>query len=54
MHKTALDRLPDGGFVVAAPRTRRDEDADQVQVFDALGRETSRYAPTAPTAPTGP
>ncbi|MFE2164599.1 hypothetical protein ACFXB3_05940 [Streptomyces sp. NPDC059447] len=39
MHKTALDRLPDGGFVVAAPRTRRDEDADQVQAepFTAWG-----------------
>ncbi|MGW2708111.1 hypothetical protein ACWC4J_03820 [Streptomyces sp. NPDC001356] len=39
-----LDRLPDGGFVVAAPRTRRYEDADQVQVFDALGRETSSFS----------
>ncbi|MFD7694609.1 hypothetical protein [Streptomyces sp. NPDC059374] len=39
-----LDRLPDGGFVVAASRTRRYEDADQVQVFDALGRETSSFS----------
>ncbi|WP_055601039.1 hypothetical protein [Streptomyces aureus] len=40
-----LDRLPDGGFVVASARARlADADADvdcrQVQVFDALGRET--------------
>ncbi|MFD9725067.1 hypothetical protein [Streptomyces sp. NPDC059072] len=41
-----LDRLPDGGFVVAASRTRRreEEDDDQVQVFDALGRETSSFS----------
>lgn len=39
-----LDRLPDGGFVVAAPRTRRYQDSDQVQVFDALGRETSSFS----------
>ncbi|MFD7389261.1 hypothetical protein ACFV46_12420 [Streptomyces sp. NPDC059852] len=39
-----LDRLPDGGFVVAASRARRYEDADQVQVFDALGRETSSFS----------
>ncbi|MFD9138505.1 hypothetical protein ACFVZA_40150 [Streptomyces bottropensis] len=39
-----LDRLPDGGFVVAASRTRRYEDADQVQVFDALGREASSFS----------
>ncbi|WP_413116798.1 hypothetical protein ACK1X7_47805 [Streptomyces sp. CY1] len=39
-----LDRLPDGGFVVAASRSRRYEDADQVQVFDALGRETSSFS----------
>ncbi|MFE6410733.1 hypothetical protein ACFVOR_27845 [Streptomyces sp. NPDC057837] len=39
-----LDRLPDGGFVVAASRVRRYEDADQVQVFDALGRETSSFS----------
>ncbi|WP_031517506.1 hypothetical protein [Streptomyces sp. NRRL F-5123] len=39
-----LDRLPDGGFVVAASRTRRRGDADQVQVFDALGRETSSFS----------
>ncbi|MBH0245236.1 hypothetical protein I3W98_23925 [Streptomyces cavourensis] len=39
-----LDRLPDGRFVVAASRTRRYEDGDQVQVFDALGRETSSFS----------
>ncbi|MFJ3673371.1 hypothetical protein ACIPSE_43650 [Streptomyces sp. NPDC090106] len=39
-----LDRLPDGGFVVAATRARRYEDANQVQVFDALGRETSSFS----------
>jgi hypothetical protein len=39
-----LDRLPDGGFVVAAPRARRNQDAHQVQVFDALGRETSSFS----------
>ncbi|MER6775033.1 hypothetical protein ABT389_35525 [Streptomyces bacillaris] len=39
-----LDRLPDGGFVVAASRTRRYEDGDQVQVFDALGREASSFS----------
>ena len=39
-----LDRLPDGGFVVAASRARRYEDADQVQVFDALGRETLSFS----------
>ncbi|MER6449232.1 hypothetical protein [Streptomyces venezuelae] len=39
-----LDRLPDGGFVVAASRTRRYEDGDQVQVFDALGRETWTFS----------
>ncbi|MFJ3673704.1 hypothetical protein ACIPSE_45405 [Streptomyces sp. NPDC090106] len=39
-----LDRLPDGGFVVAASRARRYEDADQVQVFDALGREASSFS----------
>ncbi|WP_254645071.1 hypothetical protein [Streptomyces sp. BV286] len=39
-----LDRLPDSGFVVAASRTRRYEDADQVQIFDALGRETSSFS----------
>ncbi|MFE4658823.1 hypothetical protein ACFRFJ_19330 [Streptomyces hydrogenans] len=37
-----LDRLPDGGFVVAAARTH--EGIDQVQVFDALGRETSSFS----------
>ncbi|MFJ6793947.1 hypothetical protein [Streptomyces sp. NPDC091268] len=39
-----LDRLPDGGFVVAASRARRYEAADQVQVFDALGREASSFS----------
>ncbi|WP_331733895.1 hypothetical protein OHU34_46040 (plasmid) [Streptomyces sp. NBC_00080] len=39
-----LDRLPDGGFVVAASRVRRYEDANQGQVFDALGRETSSFS----------
>ncbi|MDX3590063.1 hypothetical protein PV749_02835 [Streptomyces sp. ID03-2B] len=39
-----LDRLPDGGFVVAASRARRYEDSDQVQVFDVLGRETSSFS----------
>ncbi|MEW2556811.1 hypothetical protein AB0957_34465 [Streptomyces zhihengii] len=39
-----LDRLPDGGFVVAASRARRYEDADQVQVFDALGREAASFS----------
>ncbi|MEV8406816.1 hypothetical protein AB0R12_13660 [Streptomyces niveus] len=39
-----LDRLPDGGFVVAASRARRCEDADQVQVFDPLGREASSFS----------
>ncbi|WP_043476735.1 hypothetical protein [Kitasatospora sp. MBT66] len=39
-----LDRLPDGGFVVAASRAHRYEDADQVQVFDALGREASSFS----------
>ncbi|MER6495693.1 hypothetical protein ACFUEN_37300 [Streptomyces griseorubiginosus] len=39
-----LDRLPDGGFVVAASRTRRYEDANQVQVFDTFGRETLSFS----------
>ncbi|MFD7975347.1 hypothetical protein [Streptomyces sp. NPDC059071] len=39
-----LDRLPDGRYVVAASRARRYEDAHQVQVFDALGRETSSFS----------
>ncbi|MFE3151599.1 hypothetical protein ACFXJ6_33940 [Streptomyces sp. NPDC059218] len=39
-----LDRLPDGRFVVAASRARRSEDSNQVQVFDALGRETSSFS----------
>ncbi|MGW7433288.1 hypothetical protein ACWGIN_27575 [Streptomyces sp. NPDC054861] len=39
-----LERLPDGGFIVAASRTRRNEDAHQVQVFDALGRDTSSFS----------
>ncbi|MEW2347413.1 hypothetical protein AB0904_07060 [Streptomyces sp. NPDC006684] len=37
-----LDRLPDGGFVVAASRAHRYE--NQVQVFDALGREASSFS----------
>lgn len=39
-----LDRLPDGGFVVAASRVRRYEDTHQVQVFDAPGCETSSFS----------
>ncbi|MFJ4367985.1 hypothetical protein ACIP4S_28030 [Streptomyces chartreusis] len=39
-----LDRLPDGGFVVAASRDRRKVDANQVQAFVALGRETSTFS----------
>ncbi|KQX50906.1 MULTISPECIES: hypothetical protein [unclassified Streptomyces] len=39
-----LDRLPDGGFVVASSRARRYEDGNQVQVFDALGRETWSFS----------
>ncbi|MEV8001274.1 hypothetical protein AB0P10_01175 [Streptomyces parvus] len=39
-----LDRLPDGGFVVAAPRARRYEDANQVQVFGAHGREILSFS----------
>ncbi|MGP3683299.1 hypothetical protein ACTVZO_01070 [Streptomyces sp. IBSNAI002] len=39
-----LDRLPDGGFIVAAARARRYEDGNQVQVFDTLGRETSSFS----------
>lgn len=39
-----LDRLPDGGFVVAASRVRRYEDTHQVQVFDALGHETLSFS----------
>lgn len=39
-----LDRLPDGGFVVAASRARRYEDGNQVQLFDGLGRETSSFS----------
>ncbi|MEV2263757.1 hypothetical protein [Streptomyces anulatus] len=39
-----LDRLPDGGFVVAASRARRYEDSNQVQFFDARGRETSSFS----------
>ncbi|WP_406864024.1 hypothetical protein ABZO31_27765 [Streptomyces sp. HUAS MG47] len=37
-----LDALPDGGFVVAASRSSRDEER-QVQVFDALGRESWNF-----------
>ncbi|MFG2900798.1 hypothetical protein ACGFZH_27395 [Streptomyces zaomyceticus] len=39
-----LDRLPDGGFVVASSRARRYEDGNQVQVFDALGRESWTFS----------
>ncbi|KAB1977572.1 hypothetical protein [Streptomyces triticiradicis] len=39
-----LDRLPEGGFIVAAPRARRHEAADQVQVFDEFGRETTSFS----------
>ncbi|MFG2868421.1 hypothetical protein [Streptomyces sp. NPDC048338] len=35
-----LDRLPDGGFVLAAARDRGADKQRQVQVFDALGRQT--------------
>jgi hypothetical protein len=45
-----LDRLPDGGFVVAASRTRRCQDANQVQVFDALGREMSSFSIGTPSS----
>ncbi|WP_137992275.1 hypothetical protein [Streptomyces vilmorinianum] len=37
-HHPRLDTLPDGGFVVADARSRAPE--RQVQVFDALGRES--------------
>ncbi|MFH8701879.1 hypothetical protein [Streptomyces chartreusis] len=43
-HWPKLDRLPDGGFVVAASRARHNEEAHQVQVFDARGRETSTFS----------
>ncbi|MFE1285890.1 hypothetical protein [Streptomyces sp. NPDC058751] len=39
-----LDRLPKGGFVVASPRARWYEAADQVQVFDELGHETASFS----------
>lgn len=39
-----LDRLPNGRFVGAASRARRYEDANQVQIFDALGRETLSFS----------
>lgn len=39
-----LDRLLDGGFVVAASRARRYEDGNQVQLFDGLGHETSSFS----------
>ncbi|MFI2780177.1 hypothetical protein [Streptomyces sp. ALB3] len=39
-----LDRMPDGGFVVAASRAPRYQDAEQVQVFDTLGRETLSFS----------
>ncbi|SNB78122.1 hypothetical protein SAMN02745831_01425 [Streptomyces sp. PgraA7] len=43
-HRPHLDRLPDGGFVVAASRARRYEDANQVQVFGAHGREILSFS----------
>ncbi|MFD0416717.1 hypothetical protein [Streptomyces sp. NPDC127108] len=43
-HWPHLDRLPDGGLVVATSRVRRYEDANQVQVFDTLCRETSSFS----------
>ncbi|MGR6998815.1 hypothetical protein ACU686_12915 [Yinghuangia aomiensis] len=43
-----LDRLPDGGFVVAASRVRRNEDADQAQIFDALARRLTAARPRPP------
>ncbi|WP_327371402.1 hypothetical protein [Streptomyces sp. NBC_01217] len=36
LYRPALDALPDGGFVLADPRSEADE--QHVQVFDALGR----------------
>ncbi|WP_439681066.1 hypothetical protein [Embleya sp. MST-111070] len=38
-----LDRLPDGRFVVAASRARRNDDANQIQIFDAFGRESTSF-----------
>ncbi|ROQ35408.1 hypothetical protein EDD98_4465 [Streptomyces sp. PanSC19] len=38
-----LDRLPDGGFVVASSRSRRGDKGPQVQVFDVRGRETASF-----------
>ncbi|MGW4700907.1 hypothetical protein [Streptomyces sp. NPDC004285] len=38
-----LDRLPDGGFVVASARARRADEHPQVQVFDALGHEARSF-----------
>ncbi|MFJ8039513.1 hypothetical protein ACIRBX_03235 [Kitasatospora sp. NPDC096147] len=38
-----LDRLPEGGFVVAAARTGRHDEARQVQVFDRLGHESRAF-----------
>ncbi|MYS11366.1 hypothetical protein GTW71_34195 [Streptomyces sp. SID6041] len=39
-----VGRLPDGGFVVTSSRERRHEDGTQVQVFDALGRESWTFS----------
>ncbi|MER7758115.1 hypothetical protein [Streptomyces sp. NPDC097619] len=39
-----LDRLPHGGFLVAASRTHRTTAGEQVQLFDAVGRETSSFS----------
>ncbi|MFF9056799.1 hypothetical protein ACF09Z_37335 [Streptomyces erythrochromogenes] len=39
-----LDRLPGGGFVVAAARARRDDAVNQVQIFDESGRETTAFS----------
>ncbi|MFF2851149.1 hypothetical protein ACFVT5_33180 [Streptomyces sp. NPDC058001] len=37
-HGVRFDALADGGFIVAATRSHRDEEPPQAQVFDALGR----------------
>ncbi|MFE7095888.1 hypothetical protein [Streptomyces erythrochromogenes] len=39
-----LDRLPGGGFVVAAARARLDNAVNQVQIFDESGRETTAFS----------
>ncbi|UCM91635.1 hypothetical protein [Streptomyces marincola] len=38
-----LGRLPDGRFLVATSRARGHEDRDQVQIFDALGRQAASF-----------